>query len=53
MKNIADPKILTAKELKARIPQIIEAIPDAEVEAKGIMPMSYSATLGLMARNIL
>ena len=49
MKNIADPKIMTARELKARIPQIIEAIPDAEVEAKGIMPyvvFSYIGTDG-------
>ena len=49
MKNIAAPKIMTARELKARIPQIIEAIPDAEVEAKGIMPyvvFSYIGTDG-------
>lgn len=44
-----EKKILTVKELKSRIPQVINAIPAAEAEAKGIMPyivFSYMGTDG-------
>ncbi|OUO94834.1 hypothetical protein [Cloacibacillus sp. An23] len=42
-------KIMTVKELKARIPEVINAIPKDELQAKGLMPyvvFSYMGTDG-------